>query len=47
MLPLAALVAVTLTAPGREHNGDLVGDFQGDTFGHVGIVAVQFDGRHM
>jgi nucleoside-diphosphate-sugar epimerase len=39
MLPLAALVAVTLTAPGREHNDDLVGDFQGDIFGHVGIVS--------
>ena len=47
MLPLAALVAVTLTASGRENDGDLVRYFQGDTLGQVGIVTVQFDGCHM
>ena len=40
MLPLAALVAVTLAAPGGENDGDFVGNFQGDIFGQVGIVAV-------
>ena len=47
MLPLAALVAVTLTAPGGENDGDLVGNFQSDILGQVGIVTVQFDGCHM
>ncbi len=38
--PLAAFVAVTLTAPGGENDSDLVRDFQGNIFGQVGIVAV-------
>ena len=47
MVPLAPLVAVAHTAPNGEGHGDLLRHFQGDTLGQVGIVVVQFDGRHM
>ena len=46
MLPLAPLVAVTQAAPDGEGHGDLLRHFQGDTLGQVGVVVIQFDGRH-
>ena len=46
MLPLAPLVAVTQAAPDGEGHGDLVRHFHSDTLGQVGVVVIQFDGRH-
>ena len=46
MLPLAALVAVAHTASNGEGHGDLLRYFQGDALGQVGVVVIQFDGRH-
>ena len=46
MLPLAPLVAVAHTASNGEGHGDLLRYFQGDALGQVGVVVIQFDGRH-
>ena len=43
---LLPLVAVAQAASDREGGGDLVRHFQGDTLGQVGVVVIQFDGRH-
>ena len=46
MVPLAPLVAVAQAATDGEGHGDLLRHFQGDTLGQVGVVVIQFDGRH-